>query len=59
MKYGDLASIVQLGVGLHVGTAVLQLYGELGVQPLERKISGIRRLFRISAIRLFSGMTIS
>jgi hypothetical protein len=45
MKYGDLSSIVQLGVGLHVGTAVLQLYGELGIAPLERRISRIRRLF--------------
>jgi hypothetical protein len=47
MKYGDLSSIVQLGVGLHVGTAVLQLYGELGIVPLERRISRIRRLFRL------------
>jgi len=47
MKYGDLSSIVQLGVGLHVGTAVLQLYGELGIAPLERRISRIRRLFRV------------
>jgi hypothetical protein len=48
MKYGDLSSIVQLGVGLHVGTAVLQLYGELGIAPLERRISRIRKLFRAS-----------
>ncbi|MCK1304151.1 MULTISPECIES: hypothetical protein [unclassified Bradyrhizobium] len=47
MKYGDLSSIVQLGVGLHIGTAVLQLYGELGIAPLERRISRIRRLFRV------------
>jgi len=47
MKYGDLSSIVQLGVGLHVGTAVLQLYGELGIAPLERRITRIRRLFRV------------
>jgi hypothetical protein len=47
MKYGDLSSIVQLGVGLHVGTAVLQLYGELGIAPLERRISRIRRLFTL------------
>jgi hypothetical protein len=48
MKYGDLSSIVQLGVGLHVGTAVLQLYGELAFVPLTRKISRIRSLFRIA-----------
>jgi hypothetical protein len=47
MKYGDLSSIVQLGVGLHVGTAVLQLYGELGVAPLERRIARIKRLFSL------------
>ncbi len=47
MKYGDLSSIVQLGVGLHVGTAVLQLYGEFGIAPLERKIARIRSLFRL------------
>lgn len=36
---------MQLGVGLHVGTAVLQLYGELGVQPLARAIARTRSLF--------------
>ena len=46
MKYGDLSSVVQLGVGLHVGGAVLQLFGELGV-PLERRIARIRGLFRL------------
>jgi hypothetical protein len=45
MKYGDFSSLVQLGVGLHIGTAVLQLYGELGVQPLLRAIGRTRSLF--------------
>jgi hypothetical protein len=45
MKYGEFSSIVQLGVGLHVGTAVLQLYGELGVEPLSRAIARTRSLF--------------
>jgi hypothetical protein len=45
MKYGDFSSLVQLGVGLHVGTALLQLYGELGAQPLVRTITRIRSLF--------------
>jgi hypothetical protein len=45
MKYGEFSSLVQLGVGLHVGTAVLQLYGELGVQPLSRAIARTRSLF--------------
>jgi hypothetical protein len=45
MKYGDFASLVQLGVGLHVGTALLQMYGELGVAPLVRTIGRARSLF--------------
>jgi len=47
MKYGDLSSIVQLGVGLNVGTALLQLYGEFGVAPLGRKIARTRTLFHL------------
>jgi hypothetical protein len=45
MKYGDFSSLVQIGVGLHAGTALLQLYGELGAQPLVRTITRIRSLF--------------
>lgn len=45
MVYGDLSSIVQLGVGLHLGAALLQMYGELGIQPLSRTLSRIRSLF--------------
>lgn len=45
MQYGDFASLVQLGVGLHVGTALLQLYGELGVAPLTRALGRTRSLF--------------
>lgn len=44
MKYNDFSSLVQLGVGLHVGTAFLQMYGEFGTQPLIRTISRIERL---------------
>jgi hypothetical protein len=47
MKYGDLSSIVQLGVGLHVGTAVLQLYSEIGMAPLERRLVRVRELFKL------------
>lgn len=47
MKYGDLSSVVQLGVGLHVGTAVLQLYSELGMAPMERRLARIRGLFKV------------
>lgn len=51
MKYGDFASLVQLGVGLHIGTALLQLYGELGVQPIVRSIARMRSLFTDDAER--------
>jgi hypothetical protein len=44
MKYDDFASLVQLGVGLHVGTAILQLYGEIGIQPLLRSIERTKSL---------------
>jgi hypothetical protein len=47
MRYGDFSSLVQLGVGLHVGTAILQLYGDIGVQPLVRTISRTRSLFTV------------
>lgn len=36
--------MVQLGVGLHAGTALLQIYGEIGVQPLIRTLTRIRKL---------------
>jgi hypothetical protein len=47
MKYGDFSSLVQLGVGLHIGTALLQLYGELGMQPLVRVLNRTRSLFLV------------
>lgn len=45
MKYGEFSSLVQLGAGIHLGTALLQLYGELGVEPLVRSLGRIRGLF--------------
>jgi hypothetical protein len=41
MNLQDFFSIVQLGVGIHAGTAILQLSGELGVTPVERRIDDI------------------
>lgn len=46
MKYGDFASLVQLGAGLHIGTALLQTYGEIGVAPLLRTLSRINSLMQ-------------
>jgi hypothetical protein len=44
MNYGDFGGLVQLGIGLHIGTALFQLYGEIGVQPLERILRRVREL---------------
>jgi hypothetical protein len=44
MKYGDFSSLVQLGVGLHAGTALLQIYGDIGIQPFVRTLTRIRQL---------------
>jgi hypothetical protein len=41
MEYGDFSGLVQLGIGLHLGAALLQLYGEIGFQPLVRVIDRI------------------
>ena len=52
MKYGDFSSLVQLGVGLHLGTALLQFYGDIGMAPLVRKLARIRQIVedeRVSA----------
>lgn len=38
MTFGDFSSLVQLGVGLHAGTALFQLLTEFGVAPLERRV---------------------
>jgi hypothetical protein len=50
MKYGDLSTIAQLGVGLNVGTAVLQFYTELGIKPLDQKIARIKSLFLVENV---------
>ena len=36
MKFGDFSSLVQLGVGLHLGAALLQQYGDLGLEKVVR-----------------------
>jgi hypothetical protein len=47
MNYGDFSSLVQLGVGLHLGAALLQTYGELGLEPFVRSIGRTRSLFML------------
>jgi len=44
MNYGDFSSLVQLGVGLHAGTALLQLYLEIAATPFERKLQRLHNL---------------
>lgn len=44
MNFGDFSSIVQLGVGLHLGTALLQMYGEIGLQPMIRSIERMQNV---------------
>jgi uncharacterized membrane protein YesL len=41
---------VQLGVGLHAGTAILQLYGEIALAPLVRRLNRIRGLVAIGSM---------
>lgn len=51
MKLGDLSSVVQLGVGLHAGTAILQSVAEFMGTPLSRRIERLRLLAEIKAKR--------
>lgn len=44
MNVQDFASVVQLGVGLHAGSAILQIYGEIGLQPMIRSIDRLKSL---------------
>lgn len=44
MKFGDFASLVQLGIGIHAGTAVLQLLSEFSLSPLETRAERISKL---------------
>ncbi|WP_158812009.1 hypothetical protein [Beijerinckia sp. L45] len=44
MKLSDFSSVVQLGVGLHAGAALLQLASDLATAPLSRKLRQIETL---------------
>jgi hypothetical protein len=41
VKVQDFFSVVQLGVAVHAGTAFLQLSGEFGIAPVERRVGNI------------------
>jgi hypothetical protein len=44
MKLSDFSSLVQLGVGIHFGTALFQIIAEFASSPLERKLNRLREL---------------
>jgi hypothetical protein len=48
MKLGDFSSILQLGVGLHTGTVLLQSIVEFASAPITRRLE---RLARIAQLR--------
>lgn len=52
MTLGDFSSVVQLGVGLHAGTALVESITELTESPLSRRLS---RLDRIAEAKVKSG----
>src|SRR4051812_35773647 len=56
MNYGDFSSVVQLGVSLHLGTALLQFYGDLGIQPFIRIMDCIKSLFGDPASKPVDGI---
>jgi hypothetical protein len=51
MTVGDFSSIVQLGVGLHAGTAILQSIAEFAEGPLTSRIQRLKRLAELKATR--------
>jgi len=48
MRLGDFSSVLQLGVGLHVGTALLQSIAEFASSPISKRIE---RLAKLAALR--------
>jgi hypothetical protein len=51
MHLGDFSSVVQLGVGLHAGTALLQSVAEFTGTPLSRRIERLKSIADIKAQR--------
>jgi hypothetical protein len=49
MYAGDFVGLVQLGVVIHIGSALLQVYGEVGIQPVERRLQRLRSAYDINA----------
>jgi hypothetical protein len=51
MSLGDFSSVVQLGVGLHAGTAILQSIAEFAGTPLTRRVERLRLLAEVKTKR--------
>jgi hypothetical protein len=52
MKLGDFASVLQLGVGLHVGSALLQTVAEFASSPISKRIERLAKLATLRRTRL-------
>jgi hypothetical protein len=52
MKLGDFASVLQLGVGLHVGSALLQTVAEFASSPISKRIERLAKLAMLRRTRL-------
>ncbi|WP_157158537.1 hypothetical protein [Bradyrhizobium sp. WSM1253] len=52
MKLSDFSSVLQLGVGLHLGTALLQSIAEFASSPLSKRIERLAKLAALRRTRL-------
>jgi hypothetical protein len=52
MRLSDFSSVLQLGVGLHLGTALLQSIAEFASAPLSKRIDRLASLAALRRLRL-------
>ena len=57
MSSGDFSSVVQLGVGLHAGSALLQTISEFASAPMSRRLSRLSAIAEARASRGHSEKT--
>lgn len=57
MNVQDFFSVVQLGVGIHAGTAFLQLSSEMRVAPTERRLENVGRWINEEKVRAGTHIT--
>jgi hypothetical protein len=51
MSLGDFSSVVQLGVGLHAGTALLQSISQLASAPLSRELGRLKSIAEVRSMK--------